>query len=48
MPQMTDKMLDGGDAFPHLEFNKIGGGTVSLPDDLAGQWGAVLLYRGHW
>ena len=45
---MTDKMLDGGDAFPHLEFNKVGGGTVSLPDDLAGQWGVVLFYRGHW
>lgn len=37
-----------GDAFPHLEFNKAGGGTVSLPDDLAGQWGAVLFYQGHW
>ena len=48
MPQVTDNMLDGGDAFPNLEFSKVGGGTIKLPDDLADQWGVVLLYRGHW
>jgi hypothetical protein len=48
MPRMTDKMLDGGDPFPPLELDKTGGGKVRLPADLAGSWGVVLLYRGHW
>jgi hypothetical protein len=45
---MTDKMLDGGDLFPHLELHKVGGGKLRLSDDLAGDWGVELLYRGHW
>jgi hypothetical protein len=45
---MTDKMLDSGDLFPNLELGKVGGGTLSLPGDLAGDWGVVLLYRGQW
>ncbi len=48
MPRNTETMLDSGDRFPHLVFNAVGGGTVSLPDDLAGAWGVVLLYRGPW
>ena len=48
MPRVTETMLESGDRFPHLMFNKVGGGTVRLPDDLAGAWGVVLLYRGHW
>ena len=48
MPRVTDKILDGGDPFPHLEVDKVGGGKLSLPNDLAGDWGVVLLYRGHW
>ncbi|MBI3024083.1 MAG: redoxin domain-containing protein, partial [Candidatus Tectomicrobia bacterium] len=41
-------MLDSGDAFPALEIAKVGGGMISLPGDLKGGWGGVLLYRGHW
>jgi peroxiredoxin len=48
MPRMTDNILDGGDPFPSLELDKVGGGKVSLPGDLAGSWGVVLFYRGHW
>jgi peroxiredoxin len=48
MPRMTDKMLDSGDRFPSLEINKVGGGTLRLPDDLADDWGVILFYRGHW
>ncbi len=48
MPRMSDTILDSGDTFPHLEFDQVGGGTLRLPDDLAGDWGVVLLYRGHW
>ncbi len=47
MPRVTEKILDRADRFPHLAFNKVGGGPVCLPDDLAGEWGVVLLYRGH-
>jgi hypothetical protein len=45
---MTDKMLDAGDRFPSITMGKVGGGKLTLPDDLAGNWGVVLLYRGHW
>ena len=48
MPRMTDKMIDSGDPFPGLEVDQVGGGKISLPGDLAGDWGVVLLYRGHW
>jgi hypothetical protein len=48
MPRMTDAILDSGDVFPKMTFHKVGGGQLTLPDDLAGHWGVVLLYRGHW
>lgn len=48
MARIAGKILDGGDAFPLLEFARVGGGQLRLPDDLAGEWGVVLLYRGHW
>lgn len=48
MPRMTDTMLESGDRFPHLALDKVGGGTIRLPDEVAGDWGVVLLYRGHW
>lgn len=48
MPRMTDKMLDSGDPFPHLEFDQVGGGKLQLPNELANEWGVVLFYRGHW
>ena len=48
MPRMTDRMIDSGDPFPSVEADRVGGGGISLPGDLAGGWGVVLLYRGHW
>ena len=48
MPRMTETILDTGDPFPATEFDKVGGGKLRLPDDLAGHWGVVLFYRGHW
>lgn len=48
MPRMTDKILDSGDPFPHLEFDRVGGGKLQLPNELANDWGVVLFYRGHW
>src|SRR5205807_7861477 len=40
--------LRNGQPFPLLEVPAVGGGTISLPDDLAGSYGVVLIYRGSW
>jgi peroxiredoxin len=40
--------LENGQTFPSLQLPKVGGGTLSLPDDLAGEFGVVLVYRGSW
>jgi len=40
--------LNNGQMFPHLQLPAIGGGTLHLPDDLAGKYGVILIYRGHW
>ncbi|SOX53404.1 peroxiredoxin [Mycobacterium ahvazicum] len=40
--------LNNGDQFPALELPAVGGGTISLPGDLAGYYGVVLIYRGSW
>jgi peroxiredoxin len=40
--------LDNGQTFPTLSATSVGGGKVNLPGDLAGSWGVVLFYRGHW
>lgn len=40
--------LSNGQRFPHLELPTVGGGTLSLPEDLAGSYGVVLIYRGSW
>jgi len=40
--------LHNGQQFPSLAVPAVGGGTISLPDDLAGSYGIVLIYRGSW
>ncbi|MDQ6820741.1 MAG: peroxiredoxin family protein [Actinomycetota bacterium] len=40
--------LHNGDTFPTLILDAVGGGQISLPDDLAGDFGVVLIYRGSW
>jgi peroxiredoxin len=40
--------LLNGQPFPSLEVLAVGGGTVSLPDDLTGSYGVILIYRGSW
>ena len=40
--------LQNGQEFPSLQLPLAGGGTLSLPDDLAGDFGVVLIYRGAW
>lgn len=41
-------MLRNGDSFPKLTINAAGGGVISLPGDLAGSYGVVLIFRGVW
>lgn len=41
-------LLHNGQFFPQLEIPAVGGGTISLPGDLAGSFGVVLIYRGSW
>jgi peroxiredoxin len=46
---MTDTtLLRPGDQFPPLTVALAGGGTLRLPDDMVGHFGAILLYRGSW
>jgi peroxiredoxin len=45
---MPMSRLRNGQPFPPLEVPAVGGGTISLPDDLAGSYGVVLIYRGSW
>lgn len=43
--------LENGHTFPTLTVDAVGGGgggTITLPDDLAGSFGVVLIYRGSW
>ena len=39
--------LHNGQQFPSLSVPAVGG-AISLPDDLAGSYGIVLIYRGSW
>jgi peroxiredoxin len=40
--------LQNGDRFPEITLDRVGGGTLSLPGDLAGSYGVILFYRGSW
>jgi hypothetical protein len=41
-------MLVPDDQFPDIELSIAGGGTISLPGDVAGNWAYILFYRGGW
>jgi len=40
--------LNNGQMFPRLQLPVIGGSALHLPDDLAGKYGVILIYRGFW
>jgi peroxiredoxin len=40
--------LTNGQPFPALDVPAVGGGTINLPDALAGSYGVILIYRGSW
>ena len=44
---MADKLYEG-DSFPSIALNLIGGGTMTIPDDMDSKYRVILFYRGHW
>jgi hypothetical protein len=42
---MPMSRLHNGQPFPPLEVPAVGGGTISLPGDLADSYGVALIYR---
>jgi len=40
--------LRSGEKLPSLKLNLVGGGSVTLPDDIETDFAVVLFYRGHW
>ncbi|HSD99484.1 MAG TPA: hypothetical protein VLB72_01980 [Burkholderiales bacterium] len=49
MAQPQPQKLDSGDAFPRLApMRTLAHGPLELPAALAGKWGVILFYRGHW
>jgi peroxiredoxin len=40
--------LENGNHFPAIRMPAVGGGSLTLPDDLAGHFGVILIYRGSW
>lgn len=40
--------LENDQIFPPLQLPLVGGGMLSLPDDVGGDFGVVLAYRGAW
>ena len=41
--------LQNNQKFPHIVAKRVGGGEMTIPDDLLQeQWSVLLFYRGHW
>jgi hypothetical protein len=41
-------MLVPDSVFPEIKLPLVGGGQLSLPEDSAGNWCYLALYRGGW
>lgn len=48
MTETAVTRLAEGQPFPPLALPLVGGGTLTLPEDLAGSTAVVLVYRGSW
>ena len=40
--------LRNDERFPTITASRVGGGEMTIPQDLAGRWTVLLFYRGHW
>ena len=41
-------LLEPNDTFPSLTLQITDGNTLALPDQLTGEYGILLIFRGHW
>lgn len=41
-------MLDNGDRLPAIAAKDLDGNSLNVAEQVAGSWGVVLFYRGHW
>ena len=44
----AEATLDAGDTFPRMEWRTVDAESLVLPDDYAGRWAVILIYRRHW
>jgi peroxiredoxin len=42
------RQLNPGDPFPAYTVKTVDGTTLTVPQDLAGEYVVLLFYRGHW
>ena len=42
------RQLDAGHRFPQYQVGTVDGRTLDLPDDLSGEYAALIFYRGGW
>jgi hypothetical protein len=42
------RQLNAGDLFPEYEVKTVGGQMLRLPQDFAGEYAALIFYRGSW
>ena len=42
------KQLNTGDLFPEYAVPTVDGRTLHLPQDLSGEYSALIFYRGSW
>ena len=40
--------LSNSEHFPTITASRVGGGEMSIPQDLEGWWAVLLFYRGYW
>ena len=40
--------LKNNQLLPTIVGPTVGGGDITFPADLAGTWGVLIFYRGHW
>jgi len=40
--------VGNGELFPTITASRVGGGEMTIPQDLEGRWATLLFYRGHW
>ena len=46
--QAMTKQLVGGDKLPPIHATDLDGNPVDITASVAGNWAAILLYRGDW